>query len=205
MEEEEEEDEYGLGEQYVEEAEADQEDQQDTGMQLMHIDGRHHLEWQRKTPTDWCCDDVDRSDANYCCHDRRSEQPDCSSRRQKLLPFSWRSLWTWCRDSCARRGYTASVRAYHCSYQSSKVPHFRERNACHSLQQGVRKVMMHPNVFSSDYWQWFLCTGSWWIWWICPILFEMSLLSAIFTMENHLLSICSLLKLTISQSILRNP
>lgn len=45
MEEEEEEDDYGLGEQYVEEAEADQEDQQqDTGMQLMHIDGRHHLE-----------------------------------------------------------------------------------------------------------------------------------------------------------------
>ncbi|KAI9288868.1 P-loop containing nucleoside triphosphate hydrolase protein [Umbelopsis sp. AD052] len=37
MEEEEEEDDYGLGEQYVEE-EVDQEDQQDTGMQLMHID-----------------------------------------------------------------------------------------------------------------------------------------------------------------------
>jgi U5 small nuclear ribonucleoprotein component len=39
MEEEEEVDDYGLGEQYVEE-EVDQEDQQDSGMQLMHVDGR---------------------------------------------------------------------------------------------------------------------------------------------------------------------
>lgn len=46
MEEEEEEDDYGLGEQYVEE-EVDQEDQQDTGMQLMHIDGRNDTGYGR--------------------------------------------------------------------------------------------------------------------------------------------------------------
>lgn len=39
MQDEEEEEDFGLGEQYVEE-EADHEDHQDSGMQLMHVDGR---------------------------------------------------------------------------------------------------------------------------------------------------------------------